>query len=83
MECQRDLEVPVSEANKALAKRWFEEVWNQGRAKPSGSSSLPTPLSKTVVMRPWDGRILSVFRPDARGVFGYSRNDLRRDLRAR
>ena len=21
----------MSEANKALAKRWFEEVWNEGR----------------------------------------------------
>ena len=21
----------MSEANKAFAKRWFEEVWNQGR----------------------------------------------------
>jgi steroid delta-isomerase-like uncharacterized protein len=31
MECQRDLEVPMSEANKALAKRWFEKVWNEGR----------------------------------------------------
>jgi len=25
------LEVPRAEANKALAKRWFEEVWNEGR----------------------------------------------------
>jgi steroid delta-isomerase-like uncharacterized protein len=25
------LEVDMSEANKALAKRWFEEVWNEGR----------------------------------------------------
>src|ERR1700731_642113 len=28
---KRDLEVPMSEANKALAKRWFEEVWNEGK----------------------------------------------------
>jgi hypothetical protein len=25
------LEVDTSEANKALAKLWFEEVWNEGR----------------------------------------------------
>jgi hypothetical protein len=23
----------MSEANKALAKRWFEEVWNEGRSE--------------------------------------------------
>ena len=42
MECQRCgkkileigktvLEVRMSEANKALVKRWFDEVWNEGR----------------------------------------------------
>ena len=37
------LEVDMSEANKALAKRWFEEVWNEGRKETIGNSLLPKP----------------------------------------
>src|SRR5579871_4463800 len=31
----------MSEANKALVKRWFEEVWNQGRKETIGELLAP------------------------------------------
>ncbi len=58
----------MSDQNKELVKRWFEEVWNKGRRE-----AIAEMLSADAFIQRIDrpGRLLSVFRPDACRILRY------------